>query len=78
MLPFYVVAAHALHDVAENAFMALHGKLNIASNEVTRFSLPRYAICFSNDLNRGSRCVSPAFDKLRSGAVEPLLAHGVA
>jgi hypothetical protein len=40
------------HGVAEKALITLHGKLNIASQVVTRFSLPRYATLFSNGLKR--------------------------
>ncbi len=51
MLPFFAVVARAFISVAENAFIALYGKLNIASKVITGFSLPRYATLFSNGLN---------------------------
>src|SRR5664280_2357011 len=53
------------HGVAENALIALHGKLNMASKVVTRFSLPRYVTLFSNGMNmpvsRGVAIFAEAF-----------------
>ena len=49
------------HDAAENAFVALHGQLDIATQVVPRFSLPSNAPLLSNGLNVLASCESPAW-----------------